>query len=100
MDTNEKRDIVLIYSEKNINMMVYKDLFNEAAKKMDAKIIYYESEKMGHITADFIKKEIPDFNDRLFYLSGSNGMVKGFEGVLAELKLPKKQTKVDYFPGF
>jgi glycine betaine catabolism B len=100
LDTNEKRDIVLIYSERDIKMMVYKDIFSEAAKKMGTKIIYYESEKMGHMTSQFIKKEIPDFKEREFYLSGSHGMVMGFEDVLAQLNLPRKQIKVDYFPGF
>src|SRR5260221_318873 len=97
---NEKRDIVLIYSERRKEDMVYQDIFNEAKKKLGVKVIYFESEKKGHITANFIRAEIPDFKDRMFYLSGSNGMVTGFEEILSHLKLSKKQIKVDYFPGF
>ncbi len=100
MDTSEKREIILIYSDKTKDMMVYKNIFEEAIKKLGTKVIYYESEKSGHITSEFIKKEIPDFKTRKFYLSGSHGMVTGFEEVLHDLKLPKKQIKIDYFPGF
>ncbi len=100
IDTGEKRDMVLIYSDKTKDVMVYKNIFEEAIKKLGIKIIYYESEKSGHITSEFIRKEIPDFRTRKFYLSGSHGMVTGFEEVLHALKLPKKQIKVDYFPGF
>ncbi len=100
VDTNEKRDIILLYSDKDEKQFVYKDIFNEAIKKFGIKTIYYETEKQGHINADFIKKEIPDFKERMFYISGSHGMVTGFENTLKESGIHEKQIKIDYFPGF
>ena len=52
------------------------------------------------MTAEVIKKDILDYKDRTFYLSGPHGMVTAFEEILAEMKVPKAQVKVDYFPGF
>src|SRR5258708_7714463 len=49
IDTNEKRDIVLIYSDKTKDMMVYKDIFDEAVTKLNLKVIYYKSKKRGQI---------------------------------------------------
>ncbi len=80
--------------------MVYKDVFREAEKILGIKTIYFETEKSGHMTGETIKKEIPDFKERIFYLSGSHGMVSGFEEVLSEAGLPKNHVKVDYFPGY
>lgn len=100
MDTNEKRDIIVVYNEREAKDMVYKDVFDEAVKKLGIRVIYFETEKKGHMTAEKVKKEIPDFKERIFYLSGSNGMVNGFKDVLSEAGLPKNNIKVDYFPGY
>lgn len=100
IDTNEKRDIVLLYSDKTDAQFVYKDIFSEAMTKFGAKVIYNATEKMGHVSGDFIKKEIPDYKERIFYVSGSHGMVNGFEDTLKEIGIPNKQIKIDYFPGF
>ncbi|HSX48950.1 MAG TPA: FAD-dependent oxidoreductase [Candidatus Saccharimonadales bacterium] len=100
IDKNEKRDIILIYNERTKENMVYKDVFKEAERKLGIKTIYFETEKSGHMTSETVKKEIPDFKERIFYLSGSNGMVKGFEDLLSEAGLPKDHVRVDYFPGY
>ncbi len=100
IDTNQKMDIVLMYSDKKTNDFVYKDVFKKAVGELGLKAIYFETEKEGRMTADVIKKRIPDYKERIFFLSGPHGMVSNFEKSLAEMKLPKKQIKVDYFPGF
>jgi glycine betaine catabolism B len=100
IDMNEKRDIVFMYSEKTKDSFVYKDIFDEAVKKLGVKVIYFESDVKGHMTSDIIKSEIPDYKKRLFYLSGPHRMVTGFEEILKHLNLPQARIKVDYFPGF
>ncbi|CAN5298560.1 hypothetical protein BH10PAT1_BH10PAT1_2760 [soil metagenome] len=100
IDTNIKRDIVLMYSEKNINEMVYKDVFKKAIEKLGIKVIYFETDKKGHMVADILVANVADYKERNFYLSGSHVMVSAFENILKELKIPKIQTKVDYFPGY
>lgn len=95
----EKRDIVLIYSEKRPNDFVYKDVFTKALE-IGVKVHYVATEVDGRIDEEKIKRWIPDFKTRTFYLSGPHGMVKYFEEVLEAAGLSPKRIKVDYFPGF
>lgn len=85
MDTNQKRDIILLYYAKSTEEFVFKDI----------KAIYKTS---------FPDKEdvasLPDFKDRLYYLSGPRAMVNSFKQILSNLFIPRSQIKTDYFPGY
>lgn len=100
LDRGEKRDIVLVYSEKTTKKMVYKDVFDEARKSLGIKVFYVATEREGHVDAKKLKQEVPDFKERLFYISGSDGVVSAFEKLLKEMGVAKAQVKTDYFPGF
>src|SRR5258708_14855683 len=100
IDANEKRDVIFIYSEKNVNEMVYKDIFDEAKEKLGIKVVYFETDKNGHMTSELFKKEVEDYKERTFYISGSHGMVTAFEETLKEMDMPTSQIKIDYFPGY
>ncbi|WP_317204060.1 hypothetical protein, partial [Janthinobacterium sp.] len=54
----------------------------------------------GFIDADLIKREMPDYAERTYYVSGPRSMVVKFEKVLAELGIAKSKIKTDFFPGF
>ena len=54
----------------------------------------------GFITADMVKKELPDFKDTIFYSCGPPPMVKAMESLIASLGLPKEQLKLEYFTGY
>lgn len=109
LDTNQKRDIVMIYSNKEEQEIAYSTLFDKA--KIIGLKIYYTLTNLnkipqgwqglqGHVSADQIRQIIPDYMERIFYLSGPHAMVKGFEKELSEMGVNKKKIKVDYFPGF
>ncbi len=110
LDTNQKRPIVLIYSNKTKDEIVYTDIFAEAATKLGIKTVYTLTDeqsvpvdwqgRVGRIDATMIQQEIPDFGERLFYLSGPHTMVAGFEKTLSEMRIPSSQIKKDFFPGF
>lgn len=109
LDIEEKRDIVLLYSNKLQEDILYKDVF-EKAETMGIKTIYTLTDidsipsdwkgQKGRVDEKMIRKEIPDWNERIFYLSGPHQMVTGFEDVLKAMGVPKKQIKKDFFPGF
>lgn len=110
IDTKEKRDIVLFYSNKTPSEIVYADVCNEAWKQLNIRTIYtvtdiasappdWKQEK-GRVNADMLKKYVPDYLERTYYLSGPHAMVTGFESVLSSLAIPKSQIKTDFFPGF
>ena len=111
IDKNQKRDIVMLYANKTVSDIAYKDFFDRAAlAPLGLKTVYTVDASpavpaqwtgyTGYINIQMIQKEIPDFKDRTFYISGSNGMVKATEQVLTNLGVRNRQIKKDFFPGF
>jgi ferredoxin-NADP reductase len=108
LDKNENRDIYFFYSCKTMDDMAYKNVFDEA-ERVGWKNIYVANEnkntllpnhRVGFITSDMLVKEMPDYKERTFYISGTHGMVTMFEDNLKKLGIPRNQIKVDFFPGF
>jgi ferredoxin-NADP reductase len=54
----------------------------------------------GFITADMIKKEIPDYKETLFYTCGPPAMVEIMGKLIQQLGLPETQLKREYFTGY
>jgi ferredoxin-NADP reductase len=54
----------------------------------------------GIITADMIKKALPDYKENVFYTCGPPPMVKAMETIIESLGLPKNQMKEEYFTGY
>ncbi|QQG43175.1 MAG: RnfABCDGE type electron transport complex subunit D [Candidatus Daviesbacteria bacterium] len=99
LDKQEKRDIILLYCVKTNADAIYLKLFNQA-KDLGVKTVVKETDKTGVVTKEVIASQIPDFKERLFYLSGPYGMVTSFKKVLSEMGIPASQIKTDYFPGY
>lgn len=109
IDTNQKRSIVLLYANKVASEIAYTDVFEEA-RKLGIKTVYTLTDttsvpphwqgRVGRITKEMIKEEIPDFIERTFYLSGPHAMVTAYEDTLKEIGVPALQIKKDFFPGY
>lgn len=109
VDRGENRNVTLVYSNKTESEIVYKELFDEAEKKVGLKTIYTLTDEknlpkdwkgsVGRVSEDMIKR-IPDYESAIYYLSGPHSLVKGFEAILKDLKIPKRQIKIDFFPGY
>ena len=54
----------------------------------------------GFITADMIKKEIPDYKETMFYTCGPPAMVEIMAKLIDQLGLPKTQLNREYFTGY
>lgn len=110
LDSNERRDIVLLYSNKSVLDIAYKEIFDEAESKLGIKTLYALTDKdqiqnnanirLGFIDGVFIEKEIPDFKERIFYVSGPHMMVDIFEKTLKNMGISGGAIKTDFFPGF
>lgn len=110
LDTNQKRQIVLFYSNKTAAEIVYTDLFNQGVEQLGMKIVYTLTDstqvppnwpsRVGYLNEQMIKEEVGDYKERLFYLSGPHSMVTAFEKVLKDMGLKSNQIKIDFFPGF
>ena len=111
-DRGEKRDIVLMYSNQTRAEIAYKEIFEEAERQIGLKTIYaltntHEAPSdlngpvhLRRIDADMVQQEIPDYLQRLFYVSGTHAMTDALTQMLRGLGVPRAQIKTDFFPGF
>lgn len=110
LDTGEQRQITILYSARNEQDIAYRELFEEAHRKLGIRTIYNITDARaslpntyataGFITAQTIKEQIPDYMERTFYLSGTHAMVASMQDILSSLGVSKNHIKIDYFPGY
>jgi ferredoxin-NADP reductase/Na+-translocating ferredoxin:NAD+ oxidoreductase RnfD subunit len=109
-DRREKRDVILFYSNRTEAEIAYKDVFDTAERaNIGFRAVYTLTDKnvrpewtgaRGYVDAAMIQREVPDFRDRTFFISGPRSMVNSFEESLARLGVPRRRIKSDFFPGF
>jgi ferredoxin-NADP reductase/Na+-translocating ferredoxin:NAD+ oxidoreductase RnfD subunit len=109
-DSGEKREVMLLYSNRTTAEIAYREVFDEAARTIGLKTVYAvtgageippeENGHKGHIDGALIRREIPDYRDRIFYISGTHAMVSAMETTLHNMGIPRGQIKTDFFPGF
>jgi len=115
-DCGDHRPVVLLYSNKTVAEIAYRDIWDEAARTIGLKTVYavtsagekitanneslIANRHFGHIDGALIRREIPDYRDRTFYISGTNTMVSGMKSMLRTMGIPRDQIKTDFFPGF
>jgi ferredoxin-NADP reductase/Na+-translocating ferredoxin:NAD+ oxidoreductase RnfD subunit len=107
VDKNEQRPIVMFYANKHADEIAYADVFNQAQRLLGIKTVYTLTGqipanwqgKVGRIDTEMIQQEVPDFRERIFYLSGPHAMVVSYEAVLRSMGIPQKQIRKDFFPG-
>lgn len=110
LDKQEKRNITIFYSNKTVEDIAYREVFNKAQALLGIKTVYIvtdQNEKpsdtsihSGRVDAEIIKKEIPEYLIKTFYISGPHSMVDAFESLLKSMGVPSKNIKIDFFPGF
>lgn len=109
LDTQQQRDIVLIYANRTVKDIAYRDVLSQAETQLNLKTIYtltdtkaippnWEGHK-GRIDERMIRAAVPDYRERTYYLSGPPDMVRGYEEVLKALEVKPEQIKRDFFPG-
>ncbi len=99
LDKNEERDIILLYSVKTLDEVVFKDLFDKA-KEIGVEPIYISTDSEGYVDEAMIKDKVKDWKERTFFVSGPEPMVETFEKMLRKMGLPGRQIKTDFFPGY
>jgi ferredoxin-NADP reductase len=109
IDTNDTRDVALLYGEGSMEKLSYTDIFEEARSKIGAKILYVISGLVpqsdsrvtsGQITPELLQSQLPDYHERLFYISGPQIMVRSVRHMLLGIGVERKNIKVDYFSGY
>jgi glycine betaine catabolism B len=99
---------VLFYGNNSVKEIAYADVFDRAERELGIRTIYavandenlHTNMHHGFIDVALIKREVPDYHERTFYISGPRSMVLRFQDVLKDLGITKSRIKVDFFPGF
>ncbi len=109
-DSGERRVVTLLYSNRSVADAAYKDWFDEHAVAAGIKVFYTltDAEKIpagwtggrGILDDRTIRREIPDWQERVFYISGPQAMVSVFRDTLKAMGVRRSQIKTDFFPGF
>ncbi len=109
VDRNENRSIVVIYSSATMEEVAYYDIFKQASEKFGVKTIFTFTDKSkidpkwqghtGYINAAMIARDVPDYRNRTFYVSGPHALINACEDVLKDMGIPGSQIKTDFFPG-
>ena len=110
LDTKQKRDIVLFYSNKTKEDIAYKEIFDMANKELGIKTVYALTNigqvengfdtVNGFIDKKLIVQNVPDYKERMYYISGPHSMVSIFKETLSDIGIPRNHIKIDFFPGF
>lgn len=110
LDTKERRDITLLYGMRAPADVAYGDVIARAQSELGAKVAYAYSDLTPEAAAAAgahklfdaaaIAKEVPDYRERVFYVSGPQGMVAALRATLAGMGVAGRNIKTDYFPGF
>ena len=108
LDMKEARPVVILYANKTAADVAYKDILDRARTELGIKTIYSLSAEKDPIPgminapldARLIAREIPDYRERIFYISGPHGMVDAFKHTLVSMGVSRFRIKSDFFPGF
>lgn len=110
IDTNQRRDIVLLYACATPEDFAYQDVFRQASESLGLKFIPIVTDpkkagntwqgKTGYIDQTMLSSEVPDYKNRAYYLSGPAAMVDAYKRVLRGAGIRRSHVVTDYFPGF
>lgn len=105
IDTQQPVDGVLFYCNRTQADVAYMDLFAEAAE-IGIKTVNVLSQpdadwagETGFITAEMLERQVPDYKERVAYISGPPTMVRAYTKLLRDSGIPSNKIKTDYFPG-
>ncbi len=110
LERKQHRDIVVFYSNKTREDIAYANTFKRAEQELGVKTINVLSEESsvpvgwtgekGFINTEMLKRLMPDYKNRMYFISGPHAMVTSFQDTLSKMGIPKSNIKVDFFPGF
>lgn len=108
LDSHQNRNIHLLYAATDPAEFAFRDIFAKAARnglKTDYLVTTGKPAESGPVlrgplSAEVIKTLVPDYPERLFYISGPYGMVKVAKLALLEAGVSPRRIKQDYFPGY
>ncbi len=109
VDKNLGTDIVLIYANRTQEDIVFRKDFEQMQEKYPKlKVVHVLQEaapgfkaRIGLISSQVIREEVPDYNERKFFICGPPMMVDAMKKILSvDLSLPKDRVITENFTGY
>ncbi len=110
IEREERRDIILLYFNKREAEIAYRDIFDKAGGEIGLKMVYVLTDRehvpegwkggVGKFDEAMLVKAVPDFRERIFYLSGPNALVNSYRGILIRAGVSRGSIKSDFFAGY
>lgn len=108
MDMKPKTMVTLLYGNHSEEDIIFrKELEEMQQQNSNLKVVFTLSEpgeswmgQKGRIDAGMIKREIPDYIERVFYICGPPAMVETMVSILEELEVPQNRIKQEEFTGY
>jgi ferredoxin-NADP reductase len=99
--SGDKRDVVTLYCVPTVDDLSYRDEL--AAVGLVVPVIgggdIPPGGESGFLSAEIIKRQVPDYEVRTWYVSGPPKMVDSAYQILRRLGVPAHRIKQDFFPG-
>lgn len=109
LDIQQPRPITVLYASSTAEGFVYVDVLERARRELGIKTIYTVTDasrlpaswrgRVGRITPQMLRNEVPDLYQSTFYISGPRGMVESFRRTLNSLHIHDSHIKTDFFSG-
>ncbi|MFN3187971.1 MAG: hypothetical protein ACK42D_00275 [Candidatus Paceibacteria bacterium] len=109
IDTQKARhDTVLFYCVQTLSDRAYLDVFEKAGAEMPFRIVSVVADKststgevveQGYIDEGMLVRQVPDYLERIWYISGPPRMVDAYTTMLSKAGVPRKNIIRDFFPG-
>jgi ferredoxin-NADP reductase len=110
LDTGDRRDAVVLCANWRVEDIAYDSLLREAGERLSVRTVHALSARdcvpldwqgaVGFIDSEMVKKVVPDYQERTFYVSGPPVMVTAAKRAIAALGVKSSRIRTDYFPGF
>ncbi len=107
LDRDEPRPIVVLYGVGRAREIAYRDVLDDAEARLGIPTFYTVADAdgaedgmaVGFVNEAMIRGCIPDFADRMFYVSGPQPMVSAVRRTLRHMGVPFRRIRTDFFPG-
>jgi len=104
---DERRPIVVLYGAGAVEDIAYRELLEQARDRLGIETHYAvldpvgapDDMHVGVIDEAMIRRAVPDFDERTFYISGPQRMVAAERRLLRRIRVPFWRIKTDFFPG-
>lgn len=100
--------ITLLHASRTAGQLPYRNDFEGLAREnlnftyimtVDVPTADWQGER-GLVTAEMVRRHVPELNQPMYYLSGPEGMVKAIRQLLVDLKVNEDNIRTEEFSGY